>query len=338
MFPRVARVTTAVAVAVVASTARAAERTVALPDVGKLTLAVPDGWTADADGGPLPTVTVHATPGHHASVQMTPLPVRGGGKPTDADLKRAALRIGAQYAAGSVQKKATAQPIRGDYVRGSVCAFTDAAADPGEFRFVTAGVVAVDGQLFAVTVLSGEAAGADHDAAVAAVRTATFAAAVGPAAATRPTGLRARSLDGTWAVVVPGPWRVVDDQADQQQRQVTATDAAGGWVATAFVEPAARAGGDAKAARAFYVARMRHNPIPMTHLRRADVGDVAVVEYDQDAGGGVPDHNVNAYLSHGGCWVDVHLSKAGYAEATDRAVLDAVLKGIAVDVAARVAK
>ena len=300
--------------------ASAADKSIPLPGGATAHLAVPDGWTATVAGGRVPTVTVTGPADRHAMIKLTMIPLRRA--MSDAQLKSATVAAAQQYVGSSKEQKATPEVVKGDGTHGYVCSFTDAAADPGEFRCVTSGAVAVgDAALGAITILSDDNAGPAHAAAMGVLTSlkvdAPKAAAAGP--------LRLASPDGKWAVVVPGHWTAGEGGGGNgQQVEASATDPAGGWVASVFVEPAANPG-DAKAARAFYVARMKRNPIPMTNVKRRMVGDAAVVGYDQDV-----NHNVNVYLSHGGQWVDVHLSKTSFDPAKDWAALDAIVKGIKV--------
>ena len=324
-----------------AAAARAAEKSFPLPDGGgQVTLSLPDGWTADADGGTPPTVTARGPAGQHASVQMTPLPTKA--KPTDDQLKALAVTVGrAQFLKSSTEKKVVPEAVKGDHVRGTTCSFTDSSADPGEFKCVTAGAVAIDDHLFTVTVLCDAKTGAAHDAAMKIVGSARLAAAAAAAAAAggdaKADTLRVASPDGTWAVLVPGQWQVAaNDVRGGKQRQLMATDPGqNGWTLSVFVEPAAKPAGTAKVAREFYVARMQRNPLGMKNLKRTEAGGngkdaVAIVEYDQGMAG-VTEHAANAYFSRGGSWVDVHVSKVDFDPAKDRAALDAILNGLKLD-------
>jgi hypothetical protein len=265
------------------------------------------------------------------SIQLTPVP----GKTTDADLNRAAKLVGSRYAAGSKEKKPTPLiAVQGAGVRGYLSAYTDAADDPGEFRYVAAGVLACGEQALAVTVLYNDKESPDHTAAMDALKTLSIKAPGGDGAKPKPVaagadGLRAASVDGRWTLVVPGKWKIEDDRKNGKSRQMTATSADGGLFLSLFLEPAAGPG-DAKAARAFYLKRMRRNPDPMRNLKQPTAGEVAALEYDQGPSE-LKQHHLNAYLAHGGVWVDVHVSKVGYDETADRAAIDALVKGIKIE-------
>ena len=135
---------------------------------------------------------------------------------------------------------------------------------------------------------------------------------------TRPTEPKpnlAFALPGrNWSVVLdPGELRLqtVEDQlsTDGRARRAHATDPARGVSVSVFLEPAANPAGDARAARDFYLNRLRNSPIPMKDAKVADEfggsRDFAVLTY------AVPDANqkhFNLYASRDGVWVDVHFA------------------------------
>jgi hypothetical protein len=270
-----------------------------LADAGELHVVLPPGWTGESDNGTPATIALKAAAGKHVSVQITSVP----GKSADSDLKRAAEQVGAGYAAGSKEKKTVLEEIKGPAVHGYASSYTDASDNPGEFRCVTAGVVASNGQVLAVTLLYNDKTSADRVAAAETLKTLSVSVPPGGAAAAATIA----SPDGKWTLSIAGKWKVLDNSKspDGRSREVTATSADGSLMLSIFLEPAAKGGGDAKAAREFYLSRMKQNPLPMNHLKTDVVGDVATLDYDQGPEQ-LKQHNLNAYLSHDGVWVDVH--------------------------------
>ncbi len=305
----------------------AEDKTISLGDAGTLHVSLPQEWKVANDGSSPVTVKLTALPDKHVSIQLTPMPM----SIPEAKLKMTAKRVGDGYASGSKEKQTTLEEIKGDGVHGYVASFTDASADPGEFRFVTAGVLLCGKTTLAVTLLYNDKTSADHTAALDALKSLSIVAATAErGAATAPAAavLKVKSPDGKWTLALPGTWKVADDSKspDGKSRQLTATSEDGAML-TLFLEPAAKPGGDAKAARAFYLSRMKQNPIPMEHLKQDAVGEVATLEYDQGTDD-LKEHNLNAYLSHAGVWVDVHYSKASFDEKTDRKTITALVKGL----------
>ena len=302
----------------------AQDKTFSLGEAGKLHLSLPEGWSGDDDGQAPTTVTLKAPAGKHVSIQITALPAMNQTK-----LKSAATMIGDHYAEGSREKKTTLEEVKGKDVQGFVSSFTDASADPGEFRYVTAGVLECGtSTTLAVTLLYSDKDSADRTVAMEALKTFSV---TGEKAAT-PKDLRVKSPDGAWTLVVPGTWKVSEDNktANGKGRQITATSDDGNFMLTLFLDPAAQSSGDAAAVRDFYLERMKKNPLPMTHIKKDTVGDAATLEYDQGAEG-FKEHSVHAYLSRAGIWVDLHVSRNDFDEKTDRAVIDGMLKGLKVE-------
>ena len=303
-------------------------KTYSLGDAGTLHVALPAGWTGESDEQTPPTISLKAPADKHVSIQITALPV----EMTEEKVKVAASIIGQRYAEGSTEKKVTLEAIKGDGVDGYVSSYTDASADPGEFKFVTAGVLICNKRPLAVTLLYNAKTSDDHTSALAALKSLSLASDAAAPAAKAAKDLHVKSPDGTWSMVVPGNWQVADDSksADGKSRQITAMGDEGKLMLTLFLEPADKPTGDAKAARDFYLARMKQNPLGMEHLKEDAVGHVATLEYDQ----GTRDfmqHNLNAYLSHAGVWVDVHVSKSDFDEKADRKSFDDLVKGLKVE-------
>jgi hypothetical protein len=303
------------------SITRADEQTKSYPigDAGSLNIALPDGWSATTNGRKQPTVSLLAPRDKQVSVQITPLT----DDITDSKLQDAAEAVAQRYADRSKEKKSNPQEVKSDHVRGLVSSFTSAVAGSNDYACATAGVVVCDKQTLAIIVLYPEQSSAERAVAMKLIEHLTITAP-------RPVAkeIAFKSPDGKWSIVVPGQWKLSEDNAskDGKSRQATAISNDGTLVLTVFFDPAA-SDGDSAAARDFSVARMKKFPQLMQHLKQDTVGDFATLEYDQGTAGFV-DHNVNAYLSHEGVWVDIHISKTDYNEKTDKPAFDSMIKGL----------
>jgi hypothetical protein len=306
------------------------EKAYPLGDAGTLHVALPEGWTGESDGNTPPTIQMKSPEGKHVSVQVTPLPV----EMTDARLKEAAQAMGDHVAAGTKEKKTTLEELKGDHLHGWVSSFTDASADPGEYRYITSGAVLCDKHVMTLTVLYNDKVSKDHTAALAAVKSFSITGAGAPAPADAAAGkeIHVKSPDGTWSLLVPGHWQIRNQgkSPDGKSRQLLATSDDGKMELTLFMEPANDPKGNATVARSFYLNRMKQNPLPLEHRRVNQVGDVATVEYDQGLEGFKP-HNLNAYLSHAGVWVDVHVSQNDFDATKDRKAFDDLIEGLKVE-------
>lgn len=301
-----------------------------------LHIAVPEGWSSSIDNQTPPTITLKAADPSKANLLLTAV----GPQTTDAALRKSALTTGNFYAPGSVEKKVTLTEVKGKAIHGFMSSFTDASKGTVEFRYVTAGNLVSGKREFIATLLTQSKDAPERAAGLEAIRSISVVAE-GPdgAPAGAPAGgaasksasrdeLRIPSPDGSWVLVLPGKWRSrgVQVSPDGKSAQVAAMSA-GGMMMTIFLEPAANPDGNAEAARAFYLERMKENPLGMDGLKQQLVGEVATLEYDQGLGD-FTQHNLNAYLAHKGIWVDVHVSKPGFNERTDRATIDALVKGM----------
>jgi hypothetical protein len=304
--------------------ARGDESTYPLDQASALKVALPQGWSGQSDGQSPSTILLKAPKGKHVIIQITPMPAGM----TDEKLKAAARLMGDHFARTSKEKQTLLEELNGKDLHGYVANFSDATENPGAFRHLTAGVVNCDKTYLAVTVYCDDPAGEEARTAMELFE--HFAVVpVGTHASTLPTELRVKSPDESWTLVVPGQWKVSENvkSTDGKARELTAVSEDGQTTLSLFLDPADNPDGDAKAAREFYFQRMSKDRTPMEHLKRAEPGNVATLEYDRGSEG-FKLHNVNAYLSHDGIWVDAHLSKAGFNEQTDRAVFDALVRGL----------
>jgi len=102
-------------------------------------------------------------------------------------------------------------------------------------------------------------------------------------------------------------------------------------IVSVFLEDAARTG-DAAACRKHYWKKVRKSPLTMTEVALSERSGMALVEYLIPEFQGLPvrQKNVNAYLSHDGVWIDIHLSKV-LATRSDQTLFDAVLRSVLIE-------
>jgi hypothetical protein len=109
---------------------------------------------------------------------------------------------------------------------------------------------------------------------------------------------------------------------------VEGTNEKSGLVISVSLEKAPRRG-DAVACRKYYWKKTRKSPMPKTNVVLTERGTMAVVEYLIPSFMELPinQKNFNAYMSHDGVWIDVHLSKVDFRPA-DAALFEAVLRSV----------
>ncbi len=312
--------------------AQAADAEFKIPGGGTMRIPLAKNWEDHSIPSPddkHPPLIKFELPFDQGSLQITPIPP-GKTVATDDDLKKAANAIGQQYAAGSVEKKAIVEEIRKGDTIGYACSFTDAAPKKGaDFKSVTAGVVRVDKQVIAFTLLyNGKKDPARGDGLEMVTGIMIGSAKPGPAVVTSP--------DQAWTLTVGGKWKINQVNSDKKShnKAIEATDEDGGWVLSIYMSPPPKQANAAEAAsaavaREYYQGRLKKSPLPIADGTTATIGDAAVAEYTIKYGNG--QKNANAYLAHDGYWIDVHVSKLTYDEAKDRATLDEMLKSIKIE-------
>lgn len=87
--------------------------------------------------------------------------------------------------------------------------------------------------------------------------------------------------------------------------------------------------GDAKTAREYYAKKGEASPLIKSDIKQYEMNDAAVGEYmvREFEDRKIDQKNMNYYLSHDGCWVDVHISKVLY-RPSDKKYFDGILKNV----------
>ena len=121
------------------------------------------------------------------------------------------------------------------------------------------------------------------------------------------------SLD--WTLAIETPSFALEQKAfyqtdEGEAARFFATNPLTGVVMSAFLEKAPREG-DARVCRSFYLDKLVLSPTDKSSLRFRESGPVAIREYILTSSElkGFKQNNLNAYLSHRGYWIDIHLSK-----------------------------
>jgi hypothetical protein len=132
-----------------------------LPDHGALTLLVPDGWTSEFKQPPNrlpPTIWLKPRSGMPFAVLVTAgWPMGAASKiPDEATMRSEVVAAANGAAPQSVEGALPIQEIKGVDGAGFYFAATDRAPNPGEYKYLTQGVIRVGGISLAFTVLTND--------------------------------------------------------------------------------------------------------------------------------------------------------------------------------------
>lgn len=132
-----------------------------LPNHSALALLVPDGWTSDVQQPPNrlpPTIGFKPRSGTPFVVLVTAGPSMGpGGKvPEGAAIRLQVVAAAKEAASQSVEGVLPVQAIKGAEGRGFYFAATDRAPKPGEYKYLTQGIILVGDISLAFTILTND--------------------------------------------------------------------------------------------------------------------------------------------------------------------------------------
>ncbi|MEI6349371.1 MAG: hypothetical protein WCP69_15610 [Bacteroidota bacterium] len=118
---------------------------------------------------------------------------------------------------------------------------------------------------------------------------------------------------------------------DGESRYILATMKNVGFTASVFIEKADHKG-DYIECRNFYWGHASKSPLSKENLTKYEKNDIAFVEHDtkEFKGERVDYHSINAYMSYGGYWIDIHISKVAY-KTIDKEIFDKVLNSIKIE-------
>jgi hypothetical protein len=159
----------------------AAEHRYQLADRGVLLLAVPGDWKEQVsrpDPKAPPTIAYGAQAGQPFEVQVTPswIAAPNAPKPTPDDIKRSVAKAAEELKGQAVEKSFDPIELKGPSARGYYVKATDRAPKPGEYKYVTQGMVALGEIGVTFTILTNDGQAAIVDAALQMVRDAKVSA------------------------------------------------------------------------------------------------------------------------------------------------------------------
>jgi len=148
-------------IAGVAAWAAPHEESFQLPKHGVVQLDVPEGWVSELDQPPgevPPTIYLRPKTGKPFEVMITPFWRKG----EDTTVYESALRdqteeVAAKAQPGAVEKQLTLKELSGIGGRGYYFSATDRAPKPGEYKYMTQGMLKLGNLALAFTVLSNDA-------------------------------------------------------------------------------------------------------------------------------------------------------------------------------------
>ena len=342
------------------------ERAFAVPGHGTLRLEVPAMWQTTLsdtpEGGP-PTIQFAPISGGGFLVLVTPMGLAPAeeSRHDPAANRQVVEEWGAENLEGAVEEDLPIFPIEGPQASGYGARLTDSNPGPDEFLMVTFGAVTTGGLRVVFTILTHSAdhpaieqglamiRGARHTGRMSAPQPATEPWHPGPLAP--PGGSEAMSPEPSGAPAVsptealrrltfPGrDWSLIVDMPGFEFTRKQTLDDGKGIMAFGensqtrvlirlLIEEAAREG-DQLACRKYYWKKVRRKGAKKSDVRLSEREGIALVEYliEEARGFRVNQKNVNAYLSHDGMWIDVHLSKVGYKE-SEWGLFEEVLRSI----------
>jgi hypothetical protein len=149
-------------ISLTASAVLAADARISLPGGGALILPVPDGWRQAQYPGPVATLSLTPASGNGFRMLVSPLARAGTAIASmDAPSVRKLVESGAAGARSqAVEKSLAIEDLRSSTVQGNYFSATDRAPKPGEFKYMTQGVMLVSGLPVTFTILSNDNAGA----------------------------------------------------------------------------------------------------------------------------------------------------------------------------------
>jgi tetratricopeptide (TPR) repeat protein len=137
-----------------------------------------------------------------------------------------------------------------------------------------------------------------------------------------------------WALEIDVPGYVLEYQQvalDGEAARFHAENERAGTILSGVLEKAPEEGG-AERCREYYWSRARSSAFAKNDISMSRRGEWALVEYVVSVfrGERIDQKHLNAYRSHGGYWIDVHLTKMNF-KPDDRKYFDAVLDSIRID-------
>lgn len=157
-----ARILIALILCVQLATALAAsERRIALADRGFMTLTIPEGWVDQVrqpDPRLPPTISIRPASGPPFEILVTPIwPARDDGPKATLEAIRAAVRVAAEAARSqAVERDIAVRDLSGPETFGAYFSVTDRAPKPGEYKYMTQGMLELAELRVTFTILTND--------------------------------------------------------------------------------------------------------------------------------------------------------------------------------------
>ena len=140
---------------------RPVEKPYALPEHGTFKMNVPAGWKdqlAQTPPSAPPTITFSPADGKPFQVLVTPLwrPSPDVKLPTKETLRKRVENDAAEFKDGSVEQKLKLVEIKGKSGPGYYFSVTDKAPKPGDYKYLTEGLLMVSELMVAFTILTND--------------------------------------------------------------------------------------------------------------------------------------------------------------------------------------
>ncbi len=139
----------------------ASERRIALTDRGFMTLTIPDGWVDQVrqpDPRLPPTISIWSASGPPFEILVTPIwPARDDGPKPTLEAIRAAVRVAAEAAKSqAVEQEIAVRDLSGPETFGAYFSVTDRAPNPGEYKYMTQGMLGLADLRVTFTILTND--------------------------------------------------------------------------------------------------------------------------------------------------------------------------------------
>jgi hypothetical protein len=313
-------------------------RSYSLPDHGSLYLQVPTTWAdqvREPPGQLPPTITFSQEKGDPFKVLMTPLWAVNNRivLPNGDDLRRLVQQSAQRFAAQAVEKSIDVKEVKGTSGIGFYFSAADRAPKPGEFTYLTHGVIRIGELMTTFTILTNE--GQEHvvSDSLVMLRTAMHS---GPTGATPPVN-KAQSTKSTYRIPFPigkslvefplGGLRVTKE--DKTLPWYFLSDSKSGLNVSFNFDH--RKVCDSSESCRDYLANVK---VPKTERldtwRTSQPGEAYLFEHmlgPVQGGFDLRQYHMHANYFRDGVWLDVHLSKVRYEE-KDRDIFLEFVKSI----------
>jgi tetratricopeptide (TPR) repeat protein len=126
-------------------------------------------------------------------------------------------------------------------------------------------------------------------------------------------------------------FKVEKNNFSPEARVVLVSKEAKNLTVSVYIEKAPKEG-DQLECRNYYWGKAQKSPLVKDNINLYEKGDIAFVEHDvkEYEGKVINFHNLNAYLSYKGYWIDVHISEVNY-KAEDKKLFDLIVTSLKIE-------